>query len=130
MQKRIDILKTAQSLLEELGNSPVFLSLPDACKHREYTVVTSGVPMTVKRYFDGTGTESVRLTILFRRVSEGEAIEAATSASTAFGRPGAMQSRNGSYQLETNSAEKPTLLTWADGTFVYGFDATITYKEE
>ena len=45
-------------------------------------------------------------------------------------RSGALESRDGSYRLVSNSAETPRQLRWDEqGRWVWAFDATIEYEE-
>ena len=54
----------------------------------------------------------------------------ADDASRALNKAGALESRDGSYRLVSNSAETPRQLRWDEqGRWVWAFDAEIEYEE-
>lgn len=104
--------------------------MADSYRRPEATVLTCGMPVPGKRYWDGSGTTSLRLTVIVKRINEEEAIADADDASRAMNRSGALESRDGSYRLVSNSAETPRQLRWDEqGRWVWAFDATIEYEE-
>lgn len=128
MSPVIAALDTAKGILEGAIGSPVSLSPADSFRRPEATVVTCGMPVPGKRYWDGSGTTSLRLTVLVKRLSEEGAIRDAGEASRALNRNGAMESD--SYRLVSNSAETPRQLRWDEqGRWVWAFDAEIEYEE-
>ncbi len=130
MSPVIAALDTAKGILEGVLGSPVSLSPADSFRRPEATVVTCGMPVPGKRYWDGSGTTSLRLTVLVKRMSEDGAIRDAGEASRALNRSGALESADGSYRLVSNSAETPRQLRWDEqGRWVWAFDATIVYEE-
>ena len=68
--------------------------------------------------------------MIVKRINEEEAIADADDASRALNKAGALESRDGSYRLVSNSAETPRQLRWDEqGRWVWAFDATIEYEE-
>ena len=128
MSAMIGALDAAKSVLEGALGCPVSLSPADSYRRPEAVVVTCGMPQPGKRYWDGTGTDSLRLTVVVKRLSEEAAIRDACEASRAMDRGGAMESP--SYRLVSNSAETPRQLRWDEaGRWVWAFDATVEYEE-
>lgn len=107
MSARIDAVDVARGVLESALGKPVSLSMADSYRRPEATVLTCGMPVPGKRYWDGSGTTSLRLTVIVKRINEEEAIADADDASRAMNRSGALESRDGSYRLVSNSAETP-----------------------
>lgn len=130
MTRRLDLLDVAEALLEAAGMPGVTMTLADASKMPEATVITAGPPMGARRYWDGTGTTSQRLTVICKRFGEEAALGDATEASRIMRREGALLSANGSYRLVSCEAEGPRFVTWdPQGRWLYAFDATVTYEE-
>lgn len=74
MSARIDAVDVARGVLESALGKPVSLSMADSYRRPEATVLTCGMPVPGKRYWDGSGTTSLRLTVIVKRVNEEEAI--------------------------------------------------------
>lgn len=130
MSARIDAMDVAKQVLEGALGKPVSLTMADSYRRPEATVLTCGMPVPGKRYWDGGGTTSLRLTVVVKRISEEGAIRDADDASRALNRSGALESANGSYRLVSNSAETPRQLRWDEqGRWVWAFDAIIEYEE-
>ena len=126
---RLDVLETARAVLREATDGPVLLSMQDARAFPEAVIVTTGTPLPGKRYFDGTGTTVVRLTVVVRRESEEAGLREAEECSRALGRDGAMESLNGSYRLVRCEPDSPRLLQWdASGRYVWVLDCQVEYE--
>ena len=130
MSARLDAVEVARDVLEDALGKPVSLSMADSYRRPEATVLTCGMPVPGKRYWDGSGTVTLRLTVIVKRMCEEEAIADADDASRAINKAGALESRDGSYRLVSNSAETPRQLRWDEqGRWVWAFDAEIEYEE-
>ena len=74
MSARIDAVDVARGVLESALGKPVSLSMADSYRRPEATVLTCGMPVPGKRYWDGSGTTSLRLTVIVKRINEEEAM--------------------------------------------------------
>lgn len=128
--RRIDILDVAARLLEDAGMKAVTGSLSDAATAAEATILSSGMPMRGKRYWDGSGTTVVRLTVIVKRIDEAAALADAEEASRVLGADGAMRSANGSYLLVSCEADRPRLMQWdRRGRIMYVLDVSVEYED-
>ncbi len=129
-ERRIDLIEAAARVLAEAGMPGATGSLSEAAMAPEATVITTGVPTRGRRYWDGTGTTVVRLTVLVKRLSEERALADAAEASRAMRREGALASANGSYVLVSCEADMPRLLAWdGRGGITYVLDVSVEYEE-
>lgn len=127
---RLDVLEAARAVLQQATGGPVLLSMQDARAFPEAVIVTTGTPLPGKRYFDGSGTSSVRLTVVVRRGDEEAGMREAEECSRALARDGAMASLNGSYRLVRCEPDRPRLLQWdASGKYVWVLDCQVEYED-
>lgn len=124
------MLETAQAVLREAGMPFVGLSMQDARAFPDAVVVTPGTPLPGKRYFDGSGTSVLRLTVIVKRTDEEKGLRDAEECSRALNRAGAMASRNGSYRLAGCEADRPRLLQLdPTGRYVWVLDCQVEYED-
>ena len=127
---RLDVLEVAQAVLQEAGMPFVGLSMQDARAFQEAAIITPGTPLPGKRYFDGSGTSVLRLTVIVRRADEERGLRDAQECARALNRDGAMASRNGSYRLVRCDADNPRLLQLdATGRYVCVLDCQVEYED-
>lgn len=127
---RLDVLEVAKAQIMAAGMSPVVTSLADSMRHPEAVILSPGVPTAHKRYWDGSGSTSMRITVIVKRVSEERAVADAAEAARVMRREKGMESQNGSYRLVSCDAEHPRFLQWdPQGRYLYAFDATVIFEE-
>ena len=108
----------------------MFDSLPDGRRLPECIVVSFGIPEPKKVDYSGTERESIRVTILVKRLTDARAQADAVTAEEAM-RKADLESDDGSYDLVGVSTNMPQPLPWNEsGRYVWGFDTTITTQRK
>lgn len=123
--QRLDLVDVIRGRLLAAGIADVFPYMPDARKHPECTVVRFGVPGTEEAYFDMTFDTAVRVTLLFRRIQDLDAMADAQLAERTL-RSSPLDSENGSYRFVSVETTKPRPVLWDEsGRDVWVVEATV-----
>ena len=128
---RLDLIDVIRARLMEAGIEDVYPSMPDMRKVQEACVLTVGTPEEQTGYFDLTFSTPIRVTLLFSRIQELDAMSDALEAERVM-RTSPLDSANGSYEVHGVETQKPRPVLWDEsGRNVWAFDAivNITMKE-
>lgn len=123
--KRLDLVDVIRDRLRQAGLADVFSYMPDSRKHPECTVIRFGVPGNESAYFDMTFDTAVRVTVLFRRIQDLDAMADAQLAERTL-RSAPLDSMNGSYRFVSIETIKPRPVLWDEsGRDVWVVEATV-----
>lgn len=120
-----DLLDVIKKRLKEGGLEDVFDSLPDGRTYPEAVALTFGIPEIVKSDYAGNIEESLRVTIIVKRLTDPKAKEDACAAERIL-RTSDLASENGSYELVSVQTESPRPLPWNESNrYVWALDAQV-----
>lgn len=128
---RNDLIDVIKGALDKEGLGPVVPSLADGRTMPEAVILGFGVPEQRRYDYAGTQEETLRVTVIVKRLSEIRAQEDAQRAERAL-RMAPLESDNGSYRLKSIDTDAPRPLPWDEsGRWVWAFDirATTTRKD-
>lgn len=121
-----DLLDTIKDALDKAGLGPVVPSLADGRSMPEAIILGFGVPSLRTIDYAGTQEETLRATVIVKRLSERHAQEDACRAQRAL-RFALLESENGSYCLKGIEIDAPQPLPWDEsGRWVWAFDIRVT----